>query len=144
MFIDDNVNVTDEELTIANEFLEKFVLESESSIDGHIDLILVIKSLPDYINKNTYSRAELFKFRVFQNSLIAHQNADIVDAFEYFDERNKDRVYSIKEKLSKQKEELESIRSTLSSQVMQSISLCIIKLLLCVILIKDMKNSINP
>ena len=144
MFIDDNVNVTDEELTIANEFLEKFVLESESSIDGHIDLILVIKSLPDYINKNTYSRAELFKFRVFQNSLIAHQNADIVDAFEYFDKRNKDRVYSIKEKLSKQTEELESIRWTLSSQVLQSISLCIIKLLLCVILIKDMKNSINP
>ena len=115
--LDDNINVTDEELEIANEFLDKFILESESSIEGHIDMILVLKSIPDQITKNTLSRAELFKFKVFQSSLIAHQNADIVDAFEYFDQRNKDRVYSIKDKLLDQKKELESIRQTLSNQV---------------------------
>jgi hypothetical protein len=34
----------------------------------------------------------MFNFRVFQESLTAFQNADLVNAFEYFDEKNRERV----------------------------------------------------
>ena len=112
---DTQVHATDEELTIANEFLDKFLIQSEATIDGHIDLNLVLKAIPNKIKPYMLDRIELFNFIIFQDSLIAHQNTEIVDAFEHFDQRNKDRVYSIKEKLLGQKKELGLIREILSS-----------------------------
>jgi hypothetical protein len=41
----------------------------------------------------------MFNFRVFQESLIAFQNVDLVNAFEYFDEKNRERIQNLKEKL---------------------------------------------
>lgn len=50
---------------------------------------------------------ELFNFKIFQDSLIAFQNLDIVNAFEYFDEKNRERVQNIKEVLITQKRNLD-------------------------------------
>ena len=91
------------------------MIQSESSIDGHIDLILVLKAVPDDISLNTLKKVELFNFKIFQESLIAHQNREIVEAFEYFDQRNKDRVYSIKNRLLDQKRELLHVQDILKS-----------------------------
>lgn len=109
------IHPSDEEMHIANEFLDKFLIQSEASIDGHIDLNLFLKAIPNKIKDFLINRVEFFNFRIFQDSLIAHQNKEIVDAFEHFDMRNKDRVYSIKEKLLIQKNELIKIREILAN-----------------------------
>ena len=106
---------SEDELRIANDFLDKFLIQSESSVDGQIDLPLVIKALPDNIKNYSITRVQLFNFRIFQDSLLAHQNTEIVDAFEYFDKRNKERVYAIKDTLLSQKKELAKVRESLCS-----------------------------
>jgi hypothetical protein len=56
---------------------------------------------------------EMFNFRVFQESLIAFQNVDLVNAFEYFDEKNRERVQNVKEKLVSQKNNLSDVKDIL-------------------------------
>lgn len=72
---------------------------SESSADNHLDLILVVKALPYKITEENVEAMEMFNFKIFQESLIAHQNLDMVNAFEYFDDKNRVRVQNVKEKL---------------------------------------------
>ena len=55
----------------------------------------------------------MFNFRVFQESLIAFQNVDLVNAFEYFDEKNRERIQNLKEKLSSQKNNLNDVKNIL-------------------------------
>ncbi|CAI2359649.1 unnamed protein product [Moneuplotes crassus] len=112
---EEDLYASEEDLQIAKEFLEKFVIQSESSVDGQIDLQLVLKALPDSIKMYSVLKMELFNFKIFQDSLLAHQNTEIVDAFEYFDKRNKERVYGIKDTLLTQKQELLNVRESLTS-----------------------------
>lgn len=53
---------------------------------------------------------KLFNFRVSQESLIAYQNLDLVNAFEYFDDKNRERVGLVKEKITEQKSNMEEVR----------------------------------
>jgi len=55
----------------------------------------------------------MFNFRVFQESLIAFQNVDLVNAFEYFDEKNRERIQNLKEKLGSQKGNLNDVKDIL-------------------------------
>lgn len=80
-----------------------------------IDLSLVLKAIPDTIKSYFIKRVQLFNFRIFQESLLAHQNRKIVDAFEYFDKKNKERIYSIKDTLIGQKKELLKVKEVLES-----------------------------
>ena len=64
----------------------------ESGLKDHIDIKLMIKALPNKIMNYSLETVEMFNFRIFQESLHAYQNLDIVKAFEFFDEKNKNRV----------------------------------------------------
>lgn len=55
----------------------------------------------------------MFNFRVFQESLIAFQNVDLVNAFEYFDEKNRERIQNLKDKLGSQKSNLNDVKDIL-------------------------------
>ena len=55
----------------------------------------------------------MLSFRVFQESLIAFQNVELVSAFEYFDENNRDRIQNLKEKLSSQNNNLNDVKDML-------------------------------
>ena len=61
-------------------------------MNDHIDILLMLKALPNKIMVDTLEQIEMFNFRIFQESLIAFQNLDIVNAFEYFDDKNRERV----------------------------------------------------
>ena len=52
----------------------------------------------------------MFNFRIFQESLIAFQNLDLVNAFEYMDDKNRERMDNVKEKLVSQKNTLTEIK----------------------------------
>ena len=45
--------------------------------------------------------------------MIAFQNLDIVNAFEYFDDKNRERVQNVKEKLITQKANLNDVKDIL-------------------------------
>jgi hypothetical protein len=52
-----------------------------------------------------------FNFSYLQNSLIAFQNAEKVSAFEYFDEKNRDRVQKIRACILDQKDDLNQVET---------------------------------
>lgn len=60
----------------------------------------MIKALPNKIMDYGLDAVDLFNFRIFQESLLAYQNLDIVKAFEYFDEKNKQRVKVVNTRVS--------------------------------------------
>jgi len=95
------------------QFLSKFTIISEQSENDHIDIILILKAIPYKIDPINIKRIDLFQFRVFQESLIAYQNLFIVNAFEYVDDKNRDRALGIKEKLSYHKKQVGEIENNL-------------------------------
>jgi hypothetical protein len=105
--------ISDQLVRLVDSFLTKFTIVSESSINEHMDIMLMLKALPNRITKITIEQIEMFNFRVFQESLIAFQNVDLVNAFEYFDEKNRERIQNLKEKLSSQKSNLNDVKDIL-------------------------------
>ena len=105
--------ISDQLVRLVDSFLTKFTIVSESSINEHMDIMLMLKALPNRITKITIEQIEMFNFRVFQESLIAFQNVDLVNAFEYFDEKNRERIQNLKEKLSSQKNNLNDVKDIL-------------------------------
>ena len=83
-----------EEDKIVEEYLKKFLIGSESSFLDTIDIILVLRANPNPLkgNEEKTQRTKLFNFFNLQNSLIKFLNSDLVNAFEYYDEKNRMRV----------------------------------------------------
>lgn len=101
---DEDIDITDyeipeNEVELVDTFLTKFTIVSESSMNEHLDIMLMLKALPNKIMDHTLLSTEMFNFRIFQESLIAYQNVDLVNAFEYIDDKNRERIQNVKEKL---------------------------------------------
>ena len=95
----ENFEVPENEVNLVDQFLTKFTIISESSMNDHLDIMLMLKALPNKVMESTLEQTEMFNFRIFQESLIAFQNLDIVNAFEYFDDKNRERVQNVKDKM---------------------------------------------
>ena len=91
--------------------LKKFLIGTESSFLDSINLILMLKALPSKIVDFNLDQMLKFDFSTLQNSLIASQNAEQVNAFEYFDEKNKDRVQKIRSCILDQKDDLNQVET---------------------------------
>ncbi|CDW75745.1 UNKNOWN [Stylonychia lemnae] len=104
------IDPSPQELKCINQFFNNFVIVSESSLSEHIDIVMFLRALPDRINAENIHKVKLFNFKIFQESLIAFQNLDLVNPFEYFDEKNRERVQQVKERLSEQRNNLEQVR----------------------------------
>lgn len=80
----------------------------------HVNIVLMMKAIPNQIVDYNLEQMELFNFKIFQDSLIAYQNIDIVNAFEYLDEKNRERVQIVKEMLLTQKSNLNQVHEIIS------------------------------
>lgn len=60
-----------EEIKLVDYFLTKFTIVSESSLSEHLDILLMLKALPNKIFEKNILDTEMFNFRTFQESLIA-------------------------------------------------------------------------
>ncbi len=70
----------------------------------------MLRALPSSINHfDKVRKAKLFNFPNLQNSLTAFINKESVGSFEYYDEKNKDRVQKIKNRLQIQHNELKNV-----------------------------------
>lgn len=87
--------IPEDELGLVDDFLSKFTIVTELSINEHLDILLMIKALPNRINETNFKSISNFDFRIVQESLIAFQNVDLVNAFEYFDGKNRDRCRKV-------------------------------------------------
>jgi hypothetical protein len=76
--------------------------------------VLFFKSVPHVIKGENIERVEFFNFKLFQESLVAYMNIEDVSAFEYFDEKNKDRVSLVGVQLHEQKKSLSTVKDSLT------------------------------
>jgi len=106
MSIIDEIDVPDEDEKIATDFLNRFLLNDENSAIAMINLVYFFKSIPKRMTKETFKRSKFFKFQLFQESLVAYMNIQDVNAFEYNDIKNRDRIAIVRNKLNDQKKNL--------------------------------------
>ena len=101
--------IPEHELGLVDEFLSKFTIVTEQSISEHLDILLMIKALPNRVNETNFESINNFDFRIVQESLTAFQNVDLVNAFEYFDGKNRDRCGKVKDALRGETKNLKEI-----------------------------------
>lgn len=106
---DMEVKVEPEEEECARNFLNKFKLNDEGSATSQINLVLFFKAVPFAIKHE-----KSFNFQLFQESLVAYKNKEDVNAFEYHDEKNRDRVALVKNQLSDQRNSLRFVKEALT------------------------------
>ena len=63
--------IPDQEVILVDEFLTRFTIVTESSLNEHLDIMLTLKAIPNKITTYTLDQIEMFNFRIFQESLIA-------------------------------------------------------------------------
>mmetsp|Transcript_23319 Transcript_23319/g.22944 ORF Transcript_23319/g.22944 Transcript_23319/m.22944 type:complete len:154 (+) Transcript_23319:1097-1558(+) len=85
-------------------------VKNEWSMNDQVDIRILLKSIPNKIQQGADLNVELFNFGIIQESIIAFQNMNIVNAFEYFDDQNRERIESVKENLQEQKTDLVGIK----------------------------------
>ena len=115
----------EDEIHLIESFLLKFVFISESSRD-QIDLKLALKALPYKIDDFNIYRIEMINFNMIQKSLIAFQNDDQDELFEYYDKRNKIRLHKLARKATEtegQTQELQKLANSVLSIINKIISL---------------------
>lgn len=98
--------VPEEEVEIIDAFLSRFLLSSDSNQKGELNLKLALKALPKRINEHNIEKINLLNFSLIQISLIAFQNDDKDELFNFYDKRNMKRLYKLR---TKSKENLNDI-----------------------------------
>jgi len=75
---------------LIEDFLDKFIFVTTSSTSKDlIDLNLALKALPIKVEETNIYRIDLINFSLIQKSLIAFQNDDQDELFNYYDNRHK-------------------------------------------------------
>lgn len=92
-----------------DKFLQKFLIGSESTFLDNIDLLIMLKAMPTPITRFNKENCRLFNFNILQSAIIAYLNDDIVNAFDYFDLLNRDRVSGIRDLILYQKNNLNKV-----------------------------------
>lgn len=57
--------IPEREIRLIDTFLTRFTIVSENSLNEHLDIMLMIKALPNRINNSTLYQQEMFNFRIF-------------------------------------------------------------------------------
>lgn len=108
-----NIDIPRDEIEIVKHLLSRFSMTSEQSSAEQIDLRLTLMALPHQINETNFSRVELFNFKLVQESLIDFQHQEVVDLFQYYDNRHRSRFTKIMGKVQKHSKEMHDIRKQL-------------------------------
>jgi hypothetical protein len=114
----DDVDMSDFEIKdtdkqLMEKYLMRFTINKDNSINQDIDISLMIKALPNRSNEYLCQLNEMFCFQIFQESLVAFQNQEMVLAFEYFDQKNSQRVQVVRECVDKHKKHLTGVSNIL-------------------------------
>lgn len=97
-------NIPEAEVKIIDIFLNRFLLTSDASENEVINLKLTLRALPKKINDYNEPKIELIDFSRIQLSLIAFQNDDKDELFEFYDRRNMKRLFRLRSYVSNNSE----------------------------------------
>lgn len=93
---DSNQGDADDEKHFVDAFLSRFLLSSDSNTKGEINLYHALRALPKRLNEVNFNRIEMMNLSVIQMSIIAFQNDDKDELFNFYDKRNKTRLHKLK------------------------------------------------
>lgn len=88
------------------DFLKMFLIGSESTFLDSIDLILMLKCMPNEFVEYNIRQVKLYQLNILQQSIIAYMNDSIVESFEFFDLKNSLRVSNVRDLIMNQKKTL--------------------------------------
>ena len=87
------------ELELVDEFLDKFVYITDDSMSKvQVDVCLMRKAVPEYITEKNLPKIQQLNLTLIQKALIAFQNDDQDELFNYYDHRSKARFNKISKK----------------------------------------------
>lgn len=105
-----DIDIPPDEREIVHSLLTRFSMTSEQSSAQQVDLRLTLMALPHQINETNFSRVELFNFNLVQESLIDFQHQEVVDLFQYYDNRHRARFTKIMTRVQRHNKEMYDIR----------------------------------
>jgi len=91
-----------------------FLIGSESTFLDSIDLILMLKCMPNEFVEYNIGFVKLYQLNILQQSIIAYMNDSIVESFEFFDKKNSLRVSNVRDLIMNQKKHLEEVTSVMN------------------------------
>jgi hypothetical protein len=100
-------NIPLDEVQTVDIFLSRFLLSSESKQQEIINLKLALKALPKKITDYNEPKIKLLDFASIQFSLIAFQNDDQDELFNFYDRRNGRRLLKLRMKAKENNPEIE-------------------------------------
>jgi len=108
-------NFPKEEFDMIDKILHRFILMSDGTKKDQIDLKLVLRALPQKVDENNVYRIPMYDFQVVQKSLIAFQNDDQDELFNYYDSKSKMRLRKLTKKANYTKSETLDLKQIGSS-----------------------------
>lgn len=93
---DEELDIDERDVEIADLFLSRFLLTSDATGKGEIDLTHTLRALPKRINSVNFPRIEMMNMSGVQLSIIAFQNDDKDELFNFYDKRNKNRMQRLR------------------------------------------------
>ena len=95
---DHKKDIPEGEMKYVKGFLEKFIFDTGGKYEDQVDLKLCLKALPVRVDSTSFRRVELFNFKKMQDAIIAHQNNDQDELFQFYDGKNKTRLRKLRMK----------------------------------------------
>lgn len=84
------------EIAVVDGFLSRFLLSSDSNTKGEINLFHALRAIPKRLNEVNFNRIEMMNLSLVQMSIIAFQNDDKDELFNFYDKRSKTRLHKLK------------------------------------------------
>ena len=91
--------------------LDMFKVGTEATFTDEVNLMLMVKALSNRIIINDLENFKMFSMETVQQSLIKFINSSQVNSFEFFDNKNNERVQAIKQQIIDQKNNLTEVQS---------------------------------
>lgn len=86
-----------------------------STASDTVDITLLMQAIPTPVLSLNIDQIKLFNLIILQDAIVAHENAETVTSFEFYDKKNKKRVADVKEIVNNQFNNLKKVEGNLKA-----------------------------
>ena len=105
--------IPEEEILFVESLLDRFIIPQDTSNQEQINIMLALKCLPSRVQENNFQNIDLINFKNCQLALIAFQNDDQDEIFDYYSSKNKRALFALKKTSIQVENEIKKIKSRL-------------------------------
>ncbi|CAI2360713.1 unnamed protein product [Moneuplotes crassus] len=102
--------IPENEIIFVESLLDRFIIPQDTSNQDQINIKLALKCLPLRAQKSTFDRIDLINFKSCQLALIAFQNDDQDEIFDYYSSKNKRALFALKKTSIQVQNEIKKIK----------------------------------